>query len=294
MLGCCGSTNVLIDNDNESSCKVHIEKKYFNENNYNPTYLNKGSSCLTYKIKFRNIELTCKKIDKTLIDDINTEIHLLKLMSHENKFPVFFNAIEELDYYFILYNYIEGKDLFSIIDDEISIIEFKKYNNILKLIYQITSGLDSLFKYNYIHLDIKPENIIIENINPLKIKIIDLAFCQKINTETNILDNKRGTPGYSSPEMMLHKTYSHNSDIWSLGIIIYCLFNKYKLFNDNIREYTKHLKKYTDFFNWKYTVIIGIPGNILTLLNNMLVKNPNNRYTIKDILKDKSLKNIKD
>ena len=53
--------------------------------------------------------------------------------------------------------------------------------SISTIIREIALGLHSLFTYNYVHLDIKFENIIISKTKPIKIKIIDLAFCKKLD-----------------------------------------------------------------------------------------------------------------
>jgi len=99
--------------------------------------------------------------------------------------------------------------------------EHKNKNKVLKIVSQINNGLFELFNNNLVHLDIKLENIILTSKNPIRIKIIDLESCKKINT------NKKtycGTPGYASPEMILQHRYYYNTDVWSLGIILFMLY----------------------------------------------------------------------
>ena len=71
------------------------------------------------------------------------------------------------------------------------------------IVKEITYGLDALFKHNYVHLDIKFENIIIKKTKPIQIKIIDLAYCRKLNVKNNFY-NHCGTYGYiASPEVII-------------------------------------------------------------------------------------------
>lgn len=260
-----------------------MRKSNFNEKDYNNVLLGYGASSETFKIRINSIDVTCKKIKKSERNYIHNEVKLLKLMSYECHFPVFYNKIVSDKNTYLLYRYIEGIDLFEMIKKPVFLFDKK---TISKIIFEIATGLDYLFCYNYVHLDIKPENIIIKKTKPIRIKIIDLAFCKKINNSNNKLKNCLGTAGYCAPEILLHKRYCHNSDIWSLGIILFVLFKKFDAFGTNYNNYIENIKNYNNFdFIKKYFSIKD--ENVLDLLSNMLVKNPNNRYSIRDVLNHK-------
>ena len=74
-----------------------------------------------------------------------------------------------------------------------------------------------------VHLDLKLENIILTNKNPINIKLIDLETCKKINKKKKEITHC-GTMGYTSPEILIQNTYYYNTDIWSLGVILYMLY----------------------------------------------------------------------
>ena len=132
-------------------------------------------------------------------------------------------------------------------DSEFNTMDLRSEHN-TQITYENTLGLQALFKSNYVHLDIKPENIILLSINPVRLKIIDLAYCMKINNKT--CKTSAGTYGYASPEIMLHRKYYHNSDIWSLGIILYILITNQPLFdNENKDRYLEDLEYFTNIFN---------------------------------------------
>ena len=40
-----------------------------------------------------------------------------------------------------------------------------------------------------------------------------------------------GTPGYCAPEMLTNKGYSYKLDLFSLGVLFYCLVSGIHLFN---------------------------------------------------------------
>lgn len=262
-----------------------MRKSNFTEKDYDNVIIGHGASSVTFKICINSINITCKKIKKSeeKYIDIDNEIKLLKLMSYEIHFPIFFNKIVSKNNTYLLYRYIDGIDLYEMLKKPTFFLD---KNTISKIILEIATGLDYLFSHNYVHLDIKPENIIIKKIKPVRIKIIDLAFCKKINNSHNKLEYYLGTIGYCAPEILLHKRYCHNSDIWSLGILLFILFKKCDAFGRDYNNYVENIKNYNNFDYIKKN--FSKDDEIVSdLLCNMLVKNPTNRYSIRDVLNHK-------
>ena len=71
---------------------------------------------------------------------------------------------------------------------------WKSYNRILKFCKQIMTGLKFLHDNKLCHLDIKPENIMV-NTKRFRFKIIDFGFCSKEPFQ-DFINNTKGTPGY--------------------------------------------------------------------------------------------------
>lgn len=114
--------------------------------------------------------------------------------------------------------------------------KFKK-KDALQIIYQIVQGLSfAFYNYNIVHLDIKPENILIRNFysNTLRYLISDWgissvqnAYFNKFNAE-NFMEscaetyNNFGTLPYMSPERLIGSVPSNiASDIYAIGMILY-------------------------------------------------------------------------
>ncbi len=55
----------------------------------------------------------------------------------------------------------------------------------------------------------------------LDCKLIDFGFAEKINREQ--LLSKAGTPGFLPPELFKMAPYTEKGDVFSLGVILYCL-----------------------------------------------------------------------
>jgi serine/threonine protein kinase len=255
-----------------------IEKHYFNIADYNPVFLGNGLSGNTYKITLKGTLFTCKKINKKHEKYVRDEIQILNNVRKCNYLPNFYKCIEYNEYFNILYRYIDGVELFEMMDN-CELIEI----DTPIIIKEISLALKALFKYGYVHLDIKPANILIVKKNPIKLKLIDLAFCKKING-CNDLVKGRGTSGYISPEVYLHKKFFHNTDVWSLGIIFNILLTGENIFSDD-----NFIQELTDFVTLEDSCIFE-DTDCYDLLNKMLTKDPSYRISVDDVLKHKFIR----
>tara|TARA_B110000971_G_C20008960_1_gene500628 strand:- start:813 stop:1724 length:912 start_codon:yes stop_codon:yes gene_type:complete len=263
-----------------------FEQIEFTETSFSSIFLGSGLSSTTYKIKLDDVEYTCKKTKKSFREDIINEVSVLKSIRGTNNLPYIYKAIETPLNYYIIYKHIRGKDLEQYLRDS----EPLKTKKVACITYEILNGLSFLFSHNFVHLDIKLENIIIKETPNVKITLIDLAFCQRLNNG-NKLEYLCGTIGYCPPEVLLHKRYSYNSDIWSLGIVVYNLLTKYELFTSKTNIYKCQLSNYEDISNFERAKLNLLSVDEIDLLDNMLKKLPFNRYSIKDVMNHNFIKN---
>ena len=91
-----------------------------------------------------------------------------------------------------------------------------------------------------------------------------------------------GTPAYVAPEVLKKKGYDGSkADIWSCGVILYALLCGYLPFQgENVMKmYKKALKAEYEFPDW-------ISQEAKNLISNLLVVDPEMRFSIPDIMKD--------
>src|SRR5665811_750817 len=104
------------------------------------------------------------------------------------------------------------------------------------LLYQVCKGTKFLHSNNILHLDIKPENILIFVQNGVSTaKLSDFGNCVYINSSGQRCINKELTTiTYRAPESFNYPTiYGKHSDVWSLGIVIlYTILGSKILFRD--------------------------------------------------------------
>ncbi|EDO37024.1 predicted protein, partial [Nematostella vectensis] len=94
---------------------------------------------------------------------------------------------------------------------------------VVYLLRQILEGIRHLHKQNYVHLDIKPNNILLmtDEIYP-EIKIIDFGLARRIKPGEQICLIV-GTPEYVAPEILEFEPVGKPSDIWSIGVLAYVM-----------------------------------------------------------------------
>ena len=112
------------------------------------------------------------------------------------------------------------------------------FSNILFLFEELLASVQRLHNKDYIHCDLKPDNIMIsinkENSKINSIKLIDFGLIEKDKTP---VDAYRGSFGYMFPNFILdidtNKTSEINNflDIYSLGVICNIFFIKYLYMN---------------------------------------------------------------
>ena len=97
---------------------------------------------------------------------------------------------------------------------------------VIKLGCDICTALEICQKRNIIHRDIKPENIFVNDFGDFKLG--DFGIARKMENVTGGLSQK-GTFNYMAPEVAGNGHYDGRADIYSLGIVLYRLFNQNRL-----------------------------------------------------------------
>lgn len=93
---------------------------------------------------------------------------------------------------------------------------------------QIILALKDLRRNQFVHRDLKPDNVLLDGDGLLK--LIDFGLSSEI-MQNETIDNT-GTLGYCAPEVLTNQATTYTSDYWSLGCMIYEFLFGIPPFND--------------------------------------------------------------
>ncbi|XP_075687143.1 striated muscle preferentially expressed protein kinase-like [Rhinoderma darwinii] len=97
-------------------------------------------------------------------------------------------------------------------------------DDVVNYIIQILQGLEYLHEQKILHLDIKPENIMVSYMNT--VKIIDYGSAQTFSPLVlRQLGKRVGTLEYMSPEMIKGEPVGPAADVWGLGVLSYIMLS---------------------------------------------------------------------
>lgn len=194
-----------------------------------------GRVCLYSEINNPNSKFAIKIIKKNFVNaysiqSIIREVNILRQLDHPN-IVNYIETFEDPKFIYIVMEYIPGDNL-------LNLITYKKSNDFsIKDIQEIFKILLTTVQYLHdkklVHRDLKPSNILFSSdSNYHSLKIIDFGLsinkCDK--------DSYRvGSPYYMSPELV-NGTFEYESDVWSIGVILYLIVTGKQPFQANTKE----------------------------------------------------------
>ncbi|MGH0116896.1 UNVERIFIED_CONTAM: hypothetical protein FKN15_040885 [Acipenser sinensis] len=147
------------------------------------------------------------------------EYEILKSLHHD-KVMALHEAYVTPRYLVLISESCAGKELLYSLIDRFRYSE----DDVVGYIVQILQGLEYLHGRRILHLDIKPDNIIVTYMNV--VKIIDFGSSQTFNPLFfKQLGCRTGTLEYMSPEMVKGDVIGPPADIWGLGVLTFVMLS---------------------------------------------------------------------
>jgi len=163
-----------------------------------------------------------KKIDKskTHSEFLSNETKAASIVKHPN-IAKFYEHFEDEHYVYIVMEYVEGVDLFELLETHRFKPIREKY--VKKIFRKLVKTVIYLHKNGIVHRDLKLENIMLL-LDRKNIKLIDFGLCEIGKSCRDIFTHSCGSPDYVSPEIMAHEPYTGcKADVWSLGTLLFAL-----------------------------------------------------------------------
>jgi len=216
--------------------------------------------------------------DPLFVKNLLEEAQNVLLLEHPNLVKLHrYHLSRDRKKVYLLYEYCDGGDLKTFVEKKGGKLPLKEALGILK---QVAMGLSYLHNFGYIHLDIKPENVLRKFKTGGEIwKLGDFGLL-KPRGYYGILEVK-GTVGYIAPEVFRGEIH-RSSDVYSLGCLLYFMLEGKHPFadTDKAKELIKNKKGVIEPPK-------ALRGKLLEIFKKMTHLNPLFRYrTAGELLAD--------
>uniref|UniRef100_A0AAQ4RTB5 polo kinase n=1 Tax=Gasterosteus aculeatus aculeatus TaxID=481459 RepID=A0AAQ4RTB5_GASAC len=205
-------------------------------------------------------------------DKITNEIELHKTLSHKHVVK-FSHHFEDQENIYIFLELCSRKSLAHIWKARHTLTE----PEVRYYLRHIISGLKYIHSRGILHRDLKLGNFFVnEN---MELRLGDFGLAAKLETVELRKKTICGTPNYLAPEVLNRQGHGTESDVWSLGCVMYTLMCGSPPFETlDLKETYKCIK------DVRYNLPASLPPAAQKLISGILQKNPSDRLSLDQIL----------
>lgn len=174
---------------------------------------------------------------------------------------------------YMILEYIESRTLRDLLIQRDPLLT----QNTLSLMRQIADALNHLHAQGYVHLDVKPENLLVTPEG--QVVLIDFDLVIKRPKYPVRLKEYPGTPAYVAPEILTTRRADERADIYSFGVTVYEMVAFRKPFERNTLDESRIAQidpavPPTPLNNH----CVNPPAPLASLIGKCLAKDPDSRY----------------
>jgi serine/threonine protein kinase len=179
---------------------------------------------------------------------------------------------------YLLMEYVEGSNLKLMYNEHDPVL----LENVGNIIIDMATGLEHVHASGFMHLDFKPENVLVTRNASVRLADFDLAL--PIPKSPKKLDKNPGTPAYMAPEQLLREPVDQRADIFAFGVSAYELLTNYKPFPGETQ--VEILAKQVDRsgFVTPREHNPDLPANLEKMIVKCLQQDPDKRYGFMGVL----------
>ncbi|XP_054846808.1 serine/threonine-protein kinase 17A [Eublepharis macularius] len=157
-----------------------------------------------------------------------------------------------------------------------------KEKDIKRLMRQILEGVSFLHHNNVVHLDLKPQNILLTSESPLgDVRIVDFGLSRVMNNGEELREIM-GTPEYVAPEVLSYDPISTATDMWSVGVLAYVMLTGVSPFLGNSKQETfLNISQMNVNYSEDFDLI---SESAVDFIKALLIKRPEERATAEECL----------
>ena len=240
-----------------------------------------GSSCVVVRVRDPKTSETfaCKIVSRTdlanrgVILPFEQELRIMESVHH----PHLVGALDVIygeEYIYVIMEECPNGDLLTAVCDD----QMRVRLNIRRIFFQVASAVAYLHAKDISHLDIKPDNVLLDK--DQNAKLTDFGCCRVRSSMVRF--NNVGTLYYSAPEVFEDAIEdSHKCDIWSLGVLLFTISSgKFPWAEGEDEDVIRQIKRVEVIFP------ADIDPRASGVILRCMAKDPKNRPTISELLAD--------
>jgi serine/threonine-protein kinase len=172
---------------------------------------------------------------------------------------------------FLVMEYVAGRTLQSLLESS----ERMDLDRVCDLAVQLAEALDYAHRSGVIHRDIKPANILVTPDG--RLKIADFGVAKLIESQVTASGRILGTPAFMAPEQFTGMPIDGRSDLFSLGVVLYCMATGEKPFSGDTIIGVQYRVVHTEAVSPR-RLNPAIPQGLETIILKCIEKSPSERY----------------
>ncbi|KAK7040734.1 hypothetical protein VNI00_009640 [Paramarasmius palmivorus] len=222
--------------------------------------------------RLTSTRVAIKQIPKAMSASLTREIHHHRQLHHPH-ITQMYEVIATESSIWIVTELCSGGELFDYLAEKGRLSE----DETRFLFGQLCLAVAYLHEQGIVHRDLKLENVLLDE--RCRVKLGDFGFTREYERGA-LMETYCGTTGYASPEMLQGQKYQGPEvDIWSLGVILYCLLTGMLPFDDDDEAVMREKVIIGEFEDPEW-----LSDEARDLIKNILVKEPSSRLSIPQIL----------
>ena len=143
------------------------------------------------------------------------EAHLVGMLHHPNILPIQ-DAGEDEGRCYIVMEYVRGAEPLTVFCRPETLLPIRK---VVEIVFKCAKALDFAHRKGVIHRDIKPSNIMLTADGD--VRIVDFGIAHNPMSEMTPVSGLLGSPSYMAPEAVRDDKPNNQSDLYSLGVVMY-------------------------------------------------------------------------
>lgn len=178
----------------------------------------------------------------------------------------------------LVMEYVEGGNLKVLMTNQDPVFT----ENVAEVLIQTATSLEHLHDRGFMHLDFKPENVLLTRNGG--VRLIDFDLAQPIPNPPRKLGKNPGTPHYMAPEQLLGEPVDHRADMWAWGVSAYELLTSHKPFPGDTPEDVLRRQLNRNDFIAASQLNAALPSALERIVSRCLERSPDKRYPIMSVL----------